>query len=151
MPHKLREVLSPLKDGIVANWDIVDNIWDHAFSCFILWHMLLEFIIVMMLGQLMEIDKNICGSLVNTKFKLCIYSKLLQHDLREKRNIQELSGVFVFNVPERDYLDRPTARLIKEFHRIESMFFNNHFDATRFSIWDKSSMDIKYASRLTSF
>ncbi|MED6182546.1 Actin-like 6A [Stylosanthes scabra] len=25
------EVLSPLKDGIVADWDIVDNIWDHAF------------------------------------------------------------------------------------------------------------------------
>ncbi|KAL1293246.1 hypothetical protein HN51_053896 [Arachis hypogaea] len=25
------EVVSPLKDGIVADWDIVDNIWDHAF------------------------------------------------------------------------------------------------------------------------
>ncbi|KAI9173404.1 hypothetical protein LWI28_000763 [Acer negundo] len=25
------EVLSPLKDGIVADWDIVDSIWDHAF------------------------------------------------------------------------------------------------------------------------
>ncbi|KAK2405918.1 actin-related protein [Trifolium repens] len=25
-------VLSPLKDGIVADWDIVDSIWDHAFS-----------------------------------------------------------------------------------------------------------------------
>lgn len=25
------EVLSPFKDGIVADWDIVDNIWDHAF------------------------------------------------------------------------------------------------------------------------
>ncbi|KAL1295507.1 hypothetical protein HN51_056388 [Arachis hypogaea] len=41
---------------------------------------------------------------------------------REKRNLQELSGVFVFNVPERDYLDRPTARLIKEFDRIEESF-----------------------------
>ncbi|KAJ6359054.1 hypothetical protein OIU76_000712 [Salix suchowensis] len=25
------EVLSPFKDGIVADWDIVDSIWDHAF------------------------------------------------------------------------------------------------------------------------
>ncbi|XP_004515316.1 actin-related protein 4 isoform X2 [Cicer arietinum] len=25
------EVLSPLKDGIVADWDIVDSIWEHAF------------------------------------------------------------------------------------------------------------------------
>ncbi|XP_038678863.1 actin-related protein 4-like isoform X2 [Tripterygium wilfordii] len=25
------EVLSPLKDGIVVDWDIVDNLWDHAF------------------------------------------------------------------------------------------------------------------------
>ncbi|KEH28123.1 actin-related protein ARP4 [Medicago truncatula] len=25
------EVVSPLKDGIVADWDIVDSIWDHAF------------------------------------------------------------------------------------------------------------------------
>ncbi|RYR63244.1 hypothetical protein Ahy_A04g021043 [Arachis hypogaea] len=29
-------VLSPLKDGIIANWDIVDNIWDHAFR-FSIW------------------------------------------------------------------------------------------------------------------
>ncbi|GAY58094.1 hypothetical protein CUMW_184420 [Citrus unshiu] len=25
------EVLSPLKDGVVVDWDIVDSIWDHAF------------------------------------------------------------------------------------------------------------------------
>ncbi|KAJ7978428.1 Actin-related protein [Quillaja saponaria] len=25
------EILSPLKDGIVLDWDIVDSIWDHAF------------------------------------------------------------------------------------------------------------------------
>ncbi|GMN59205.1 hypothetical protein TIFTF001_028295 [Ficus carica] len=25
------EVLSPMKDGIVADWDLVDSIWDHAF------------------------------------------------------------------------------------------------------------------------
>ncbi|GAV84426.1 Actin domain-containing protein [Cephalotus follicularis] len=25
------EVLSPIKDGIVVDWDIVDSIWDHAF------------------------------------------------------------------------------------------------------------------------
>ncbi|KAL1197334.1 Actin-related protein 4 [Cardamine amara subsp. amara] len=28
------EVLSPMKDGIVSDWDLVDNIWEHAFrSC----------------------------------------------------------------------------------------------------------------------
>ncbi|PON39018.1 Actin-related protein [Trema orientale] len=26
------EVLSPTKDGIVADWDLVDSIWDHAFK-----------------------------------------------------------------------------------------------------------------------
>ncbi|GAA0147424.1 hypothetical protein Leryth_011964 [Lithospermum erythrorhizon] len=26
------EVLSPLKDGIVADWEIAENIWDHAFK-----------------------------------------------------------------------------------------------------------------------
>ncbi|XP_010940353.1 actin-related protein 4 [Elaeis guineensis] len=25
------EVISPIKDGVVVDWDIVDNIWDHAF------------------------------------------------------------------------------------------------------------------------
>lgn len=25
------EVISPFKDGVVVDWDIVDNIWDHAF------------------------------------------------------------------------------------------------------------------------
>ncbi|CAH2036997.1 unnamed protein product, partial [Thlaspi arvense] len=28
------EVLSPIKDGVVSDWDLVDNIWEHAFkSC----------------------------------------------------------------------------------------------------------------------
>jgi actin-like protein 6A len=26
------EVLSPIKDGIVSDWDLVDNIWEHAFK-----------------------------------------------------------------------------------------------------------------------
>lgn len=33
--------------------------------------------------------------------------------------MQDLNGVFVFNVAEREYLDKPTARLIKEFDCIE--------------------------------
>ncbi|KAL2242494.1 UNVERIFIED_CONTAM: ATP-dependent DNA helicase 2 subunit KU70 [Sesamum indicum] len=41
---------------------------------------------------------------------------------REKKNLQDLNGVYVFNVPEREDLDRPTARLIKEFDRIEESF-----------------------------
>ena len=46
-----------------------------------------------------------------------IYSMV--HLQREKKNLQDLNGVFVFNVAEREYLDRPTARLIKEFDHIE--------------------------------
>ncbi|XP_073280098.1 ATP-dependent DNA helicase 2 subunit KU70 [Primulina huaijiensis] len=41
---------------------------------------------------------------------------------REKKNFQDLNGVYVFNVPEREDLDRPTARFIKEFDRIEESF-----------------------------
>ncbi|TYI96184.1 hypothetical protein E1A91_D01G053400v1 [Gossypium mustelinum] len=41
---------------------------------------------------------------------------------REKKNLQDLNGVFVFNVAEREHLDRPTARLIKEFDCIEESF-----------------------------
>ncbi|KAF7837085.1 ATP-dependent DNA helicase 2 subunit KU70 [Senna tora] len=41
---------------------------------------------------------------------------------REKKNLQDLNGVFVFNVAERDYLDRLTARLIKEFDGVEESF-----------------------------
>ncbi|XVF78951.1 hypothetical protein PTKIN_Ptkin14bG0179700 [Pterospermum kingtungense] len=41
---------------------------------------------------------------------------------REKENLQDLNGVFVFNVAEREHLDRPTARLIKEFEHIEDSF-----------------------------
>ncbi|KZV52069.1 hypothetical protein F511_36064 [Dorcoceras hygrometricum] len=41
---------------------------------------------------------------------------------REKKNLQDLNGVYVFNVPEREDLDRPTARFIKEFDNIEESF-----------------------------
>ncbi|XP_059632849.1 ATP-dependent DNA helicase 2 subunit KU70 isoform X2 [Cornus florida] len=41
---------------------------------------------------------------------------------REKKNLQDLNGVFVFNVAERECLDQPTARLIKEFDCIEESF-----------------------------
>ncbi|KAF8388525.1 hypothetical protein HHK36_027200 [Tetracentron sinense] len=43
---------------------------------------------------------------------------------REKKNLQDLNNVFIFNVAEREYLDRPTARLIKEFDLIEETFMN---------------------------
>lgn len=48
-------------------------------------------------------------------FSLCVCMQ------REKRNLQDLNGVYVFNVAERDYLDRPTARLIKEIGNVEGM------------------------------
>jgi ATP-dependent DNA helicase 2 subunit 1 len=38
---------------------------------------------------------------------------------KEKKNLQELAGVYVYNVTEREPLDRPDARLIKEFSCIE--------------------------------
>lgn len=41
---------------------------------------------------------------------------------REKKNLQDLNGVYVYNVAEREFLDRPTARLIKEFDCIEESF-----------------------------
>nr|ATA62886.1 putative KU70-like protein [Juniperus oxycedrus] len=41
---------------------------------------------------------------------------------REKRNLQESEGVYVFNVREGEDLDRPTARLIKDFSHIEDTF-----------------------------
>ncbi|KAL3506595.1 hypothetical protein ACH5RR_031977 [Cinchona calisaya] len=41
---------------------------------------------------------------------------------REKKNLQDLNGVYVFNVAEREDLDRPTARLIKEFESIQEKF-----------------------------
>ncbi|KAK2980381.1 hypothetical protein RJ640_014554 [Escallonia rubra] len=41
---------------------------------------------------------------------------------REKKNLQDLNGVYVFNVAEREYLDRPTARFIKEFDCIEESY-----------------------------
>ncbi|CAA0808844.1 ATP-dependent DNA helicase 2 subunit KU70 [Striga hermonthica] len=41
---------------------------------------------------------------------------------REKKNLQDLNGVYVFNIPEREDLDRPTARLIKDFDCIKESF-----------------------------
>ncbi|KAL2928045.1 ATP-dependent DNA helicase 2 subunit KU70, partial [Bienertia sinuspersici] len=41
---------------------------------------------------------------------------------REKKNLQDLNGVFVFSVSGEDGMDRPTARLIKEFDQIEESF-----------------------------
>lgn len=41
---------------------------------------------------------------------------------REKKNLQDLNGVYVYNVSEREDVDRPTARLIKEFDSIKETF-----------------------------
>lgn len=45
------------------------------------------------------------------------------HLQRKKKNLQDLNAVFVFNVAEREQLDRPTARFIKEFDHIEGKFW----------------------------
>lgn len=52
----------------------------------------------------------------NDEVAICFFNT------REKKNLQDLNGVFVFNVMEREYLDRPTARLIKDFDCIEETF-----------------------------
>ncbi|XP_031407259.1 ATP-dependent DNA helicase 2 subunit KU70 isoform X4 [Punica granatum] len=41
---------------------------------------------------------------------------------REKKNLQDLNGVFVFNVGDRESLDRPTAKFIKELSQLEEKF-----------------------------
>jgi len=35
-PHSPLQVISPMKDGTVTDWDIVDNIWNHAFRWILL-------------------------------------------------------------------------------------------------------------------
>ncbi|PKA60192.1 ATP-dependent DNA helicase 2 subunit KU70 [Apostasia shenzhenica] len=57
---------------------------------------------------------------------------------REKKNLQDLNGVYVFNVVEREFLDQPTARLIKEFSSIEQRFM--HYIGSRYWI-EPSSRD----------
>ncbi|XBI26680.1 hypothetical protein VPH35_051332 [Triticum aestivum] len=44
---------------------------------------------------------------------------------KEKRNLQDLAGVYVYNATERDSLDRPNEGLITEFSCIEDSFMNN--------------------------
>ncbi|KAG2640398.1 ATP-dependent DNA helicase 2 subunit KU70-like [Panicum virgatum] len=44
---------------------------------------------------------------------------------KEKNNLQDLAGVYVYNVGDRDPLDRPTAKLIKDFSCIEDSFMSN--------------------------
>ncbi|CAL9756500.1 unnamed protein product [Musa acuminata subsp. burmannicoides] len=43
---------------------------------------------------------------------------------KEKKNLQDVNGVYVFNVMERELIDRPTAKLIKEFSSIEDKFMS---------------------------
>ncbi|KAG9447442.1 hypothetical protein H6P81_013570 [Aristolochia fimbriata] len=43
---------------------------------------------------------------------------------REKNNLQDLSNVYVFNVPDREQLDRPTARLVKEITHVGETFIS---------------------------
>lgn len=50
---------------------------------------------------------------------LVLRTYFLNHLQREKKNLLDINGVFIFNVAEREFLDRPTARLIKEFDCVE--------------------------------
>ncbi|KAL6647290.1 hypothetical protein ACP70R_014727 [Stipagrostis hirtigluma subsp. patula] len=44
---------------------------------------------------------------------------------KEKKNLQDLAGVYVYNSGDREDLDRPTAKLIKDFSSIEDSFMSN--------------------------
>ncbi|KAF8080679.1 hypothetical protein N665_0929s0031 [Sinapis alba] len=55
----------------------------------------------------------------NDEIAICFFNT------REKKNLQELNGVYVFNVPQRECIDRPTARLIKDFDLIEESFIKD--------------------------
>ena len=52
-------------------------------------------------------------------FSYWVYLYFSNHLQREKKNLQDSNGVFVYNVAEREDLDRPTARFIKEFDQME--------------------------------
>ncbi|CAN7098681.1 unnamed protein product [Brassica rapa subsp. narinosa] len=55
----------------------------------------------------------------NDEIAICFFNT------REKKNLQDLNGVYVFNVPQRECIDRPTARLIKDFDLIEESFIKD--------------------------
>ncbi|XP_013638444.1 PREDICTED: ATP-dependent DNA helicase 2 subunit KU70 [Brassica oleracea var. oleracea] len=55
----------------------------------------------------------------NDEIAICFFNT------REKKNLQDLNGVYVFNVPQRECIDRPTARLIKDFDLIEESFIED--------------------------
>ncbi|XVF34470.1 hypothetical protein REPUB_Repub18cG0061300 [Reevesia pubescens] len=46
---------------------------------------------------------------------------LSQRDEEKEKNLQDMNSVFVFIVAKRELLDRPTARLTKEFDCIEGL------------------------------
>ena len=87
--------------------------------CFLLRH-----VTIYLLKQTLDLNDRVYPLVYISKdclgfielFMLWFISVTLQ---REKKNIQDLNGVYVFNVADREYLDRPTARLIKEFDYIE--------------------------------
>lgn len=60
-------------------------------------------------------------ALILVRIWVILLLSLHVHLQREKRNLQDLNGVYVFNVADREYLDRPTARLIKEIDNIEGI------------------------------
>ncbi|CAD6221780.1 unnamed protein product [Miscanthus lutarioriparius] len=51
---------------------------------------------------------------------------------KEKKNLQDSAGVYVYNVGDREQLDRPTAKLIKYFFCIEDSFMST--SGSRFGI-----------------
>lgn len=65
------------------------------------------------------ISESLKNRIINSSYDeiaICFFNT------REKKNLQDLNGVFVFSVAVEDGLDRPTARLIKEFDQIEESF-----------------------------
>lgn len=65
------------------------------------------------------ISESLKNRIINSSYDeiaICFFNT------QEKKNLQDISGVFVFSVAGEDGLSRPTARLIKEFDQIEELF-----------------------------
>ncbi|KAG7995248.1 hypothetical protein I3843_01G098900 [Carya illinoinensis] len=68
---------------------------------------------------LSSISQSLKTRIINSSYDevaICFFNT------REKKNLLDINGVFIFDVAEREFLDRPTARLIKEFDCVEERF-----------------------------
>lgn len=86
------------------------------------YYYLLTYIMWSLSLSYMNLPSHFCGNKVLLSLSILIICLVISFFLflqRERNNLQNSNSVFVFNVSDRENLDRPTARLIKEFSHIE--------------------------------